>query len=77
MIISIVGTGYVGLVTGAIFADLGHKVFCIDIDRQKIKALSQGDLPFFEPGLEELVKRNIIQKRLFNNKTKRQPYLFA
>ncbi|KKR80977.1 MAG: Nucleotide sugar dehydrogenase [Candidatus Daviesbacteria bacterium GW2011_GWA1_41_61] len=65
MIISIVGTGYVGLVTGAIFADLGHKVFCIDIDRQKIKALSQGDLPFFEPGLEELVKRNIIQKRLF------------
>lgn len=65
MTISIIGTGYVGLVTGAVFADFGHKVYCVDVDEKKIHSLKQGSIPFFEPGLEELVKRNLAQKRLF------------
>lgn len=64
MTISIVGTGYVGLVTGAIFADLGHKVYCIDIDESKIHKLQNGEIPFYEPGLKELVETNFKQKRL-------------
>lgn len=65
MIITIIGTGYVGLVTGAVFADLGHKVYCVDIDQDKIKKLEEGRIPFFEPGLQELVRKNTDQGRLF------------
>lgn len=65
MTISIVGTGYVGLVTGAVFADFGNTVYCIDIAKEKIDSLKHGHVPFFEPGLEDLVKKNIDQKRLF------------
>jgi UDPglucose 6-dehydrogenase len=62
--ISVVGTGYVGLVTGACFADLGNDVACIDIDAAKILMLQQGTLPIYEPQLEEVVQRNLAAGRL-------------
>lgn len=64
MKISVIGTGYVGLVTGACFADLGHTVICVDVNKTKVAALKKGKAPFFEPGLEEILRRN-SGKRLF------------
>lgn len=65
MNITVVGTGYVGLVTGACFADTGVKVTCVDIDKEKIDKLNKGIIPIYEPGLEDIVLRNIEKKRLF------------
>jgi UDPglucose 6-dehydrogenase len=64
MDISIIGSGYVGLVTGACFADVGHNVICVDNDEAKIKTLQAGRIPIYEPGLEEIVHRNVSAHRL-------------
>ena len=64
MRIAMIGTGYVGLVSGACFADFGHEVACVDKDAKKIAALRAGKIPIFEPGLDELVARNVKERRL-------------
>jgi len=64
MNIAIVGSGYVGLVSGVCFAQIGHKVICVDIDEEKIKKLKRGEIPIYEPGLKELLKKSLRSKRL-------------
>ena len=64
MDISIIGSGYVGLVTGACFADVGHNVICVDNDEAKVKTLQDGRIPIYEPGLEQIIHRNVSAHRL-------------
>ncbi|MEH6829018.1 3-hydroxyacyl-CoA dehydrogenase NAD-binding domain-containing protein, partial [Parasphingorhabdus sp.] len=64
MKIAMIGSGYVGLVSGACFADFGHDVICVDKDEKKISNLNQNVMPIYEPGLADLVKRNVDAERL-------------
>ncbi|MBI3313335.1 MAG: UDP-glucose/GDP-mannose dehydrogenase family protein [Candidatus Omnitrophica bacterium] len=64
MKIAIIGSGYVGLVTGACFAHLGHRVICVDNDLKKVAMLKKGQVPIYEPGLEEMIQENVAAKRL-------------
>ena len=64
MKIAVIGTGYVGLVTGACLAEIGHEVMCADISEEKINLLNNGQIPIYEPGLKEIVKRNARESRL-------------
>ena len=64
MRIIVVGSGYVGLVTGACFAESGVNVTCVDVDVDKIQKLKDGAIPIYEPGLEDMIRRNVEKKRL-------------
>src|SRR5687767_3528658 len=64
MKVAVIGTGYVGLVAGAGFADFGNSVTCVDIDRARVARLLAGEMPIYEPGLESLVERNAARGRL-------------
>ncbi len=65
MKLCMIGTGYVGLVSGVCFSDIGNIVYCVDKDKKKIESLNNGKIPIYEPGLEEILKRNYKKKRLF------------
>ncbi len=77
MNLTMVGTGYVGLVTGACFADMGNKVVCLDVDENKIAKLRRGESPIYEPGLSEMLQRNIAEKRITFSLEKLESYRHA
>ena len=77
MKVSIIGTGYVGLVTGACLADVGNHVLCLDVDERKIAMLKGGEVPIFEPGLKEIVRANAAAGRLSFTTDPREAALFA
>ena len=64
MKVAVVGTGYVGLVAGTCFSDTGNEVVCVDVNKEKIDMLNRGEVPIYEPGLEEMIKRNVREERL-------------
>jgi UDPglucose 6-dehydrogenase len=73
MRIAVIGTGYVGLVSGACIADFGHHVICVDKDSAKVEALERGEIPIFEPGLQDLVRSNVKEGRLSFTTTLEEP----
>ena len=74
---SIIGTGYVGLVTGACLADVGNHVMCFDVDKRKIEKLRGGEIPIFEPGLKEVVHNNVASGRLSFTADVKESALYA
>src|SRR4029453_1837870 len=64
MKVTVIGTGYVGLVTGACLAEMGNQVVCLDLDERKIRVLNDGGIPIHEPGVREVVQRNVSGRRL-------------
>lgn len=77
MNITMIGTGYVGLVTGACLADMGNDVLCVDIDQRKIERLQAGEIPIHEPGLDKVVHRNVVAGRLRFSADAREGALFG
>ena len=65
MNITVVGTGYVGLVTGVCFSEMGNQVYCVDNDKQKIASLNKGKIPIYEPGLESMMEENVKLEHLY------------
>lgn len=77
MNVGIIGTGYVGLVTGAVLSDIGHVVTCLDTNKEKIKTLKKGQSPIYEPGLDEILARNIAANRLFFTTSAQEAFAHA
>ena len=81
MKIAVIGTGYVGLVTGTCFAETGNHVICVDIDEKKVQRLSSGEITIYEPGLGKLFERNLHDNRLIfttdNEKGVKESYYFS
>ncbi|MCK4699014.1 MAG: UDP-glucose/GDP-mannose dehydrogenase family protein, partial [Bacteroidales bacterium] len=77
MKVSIIGTGYVGLVTGTCFSETGLSVTCVDIDKEKVEGLKKGKVPIYEPGLELMIKRNVEKGRLLFTTTLKESLVDA